>query len=189
MCSFVLVYLLPVIKAPPWVKRKGRDSLYQVVAVIWTSHFLCWPVKLAWLKWSADLLEISPAVSRVWHSSEHTSYHEARGLWGEKVPWAERDMQVKRVLKKRGQGAEGRWGRWKKARAGGDTDTTEGREEEEEMFSVLAETDSNSLLGTHTTRDVATFVCKGIDDGVGAHSERSLPFEMHNWGCNFVGAL
>lgn len=48
------------------------------------------------------------------------------------------------------------------------------------MFSVLAETDSNSVIGTHATRDVATFVCKGIDDGVGAHSERSLPFEMHN---------
>lgn len=57
------------------------------------------------------------------------------------------------------------------------------------MFSVLAETDSNSVVGTHTARDVGTFVCKGIGDKVGAHSERSLPFEMHNWGCNFVGAL
>lgn len=57
------------------------------------------------------------------------------------------------------------------------------------MFSVLAETDSNSAIGTHAACDVATFVCKGIDNGVGAHSATRLPFEMHNWGCNFVGAL
>lgn len=68
----------------------------------------------------------------------------------------------------------------KKARAGGEADTTGGREEEEEMFSVLAETDSNSAIGTHATCDVVTFVCRGIHDGVGAHSEMRLPFEMHN---------
>lgn len=67
-----------------------------------------------------------------------------------------------------------------KARAGRETDTTEGREEEEEMFSVLAKTDSNSAIGMHATCDVVTFVWKGIRDGVGAHSEMRLPFEMHN---------
>lgn len=44
------------------------------------------------------------------------------------------------------------------------------------MFSVLAEPDSNSAIGTH----VVTFVWKGIQDGVGAQSEKRLPFQMHN---------
>lgn len=48
------------------------------------------------------------------------------------------------------------------------------------MFSVLAETGSNSATGTHAACDAATCVCKGIDDGVGARSEMRLPFEMHN---------
>lgn len=53
------------------------------------------------------------------------------------------------------------------------------------MFSVLAETGSNSAIGTHAACDAAacdaaTCVCKGIDDGVDAHSEMRLPFEMHN---------
>lgn len=47
LCSFVLVYSLPVIKASAWGKGKGRESLYQVAVAIWTSHFLCWPVHLA----------------------------------------------------------------------------------------------------------------------------------------------
>lgn len=89
-------------------------------------------------------------------------------------------MQVKRVKKKnraRGQGAceEG-----EKVRAGRETDTTEGREEEEEMFSVLAKTDSISANGLHATCDVVTFFWKSIHDGVGAHSETRFPFEMHN---------
>lgn len=71
-----------------------------------------------------------------------------------------------------------------KARAGGETDTTEGREEEEEMFSVLAKTDSDSAIGMHAACDVVTFVWKGIHDRVGARSEMRLPFEMHNWGSN-----
>lgn len=65
-------------------------------------------------------------------------------------------------------------------RAARETETTEGREEEEEMYSVLAETDSNSAIGRHAVCDVATFVCKGIDEGVGAHSATRPPFEMHN---------
>lgn len=52
---FVLVYSQPVIKASAWGRRKGMDSLYQVAVAIWTSHFLCRPVHLAWLKQSSAL--------------------------------------------------------------------------------------------------------------------------------------
>lgn len=86
----------------------------------------------------------------------------------------------RRGFKKRARGQRAGEEGGKKARAARETDTTEGREEEEGMFSVLAETDSNSAIGTHAACDVATFVCKGIDDGVGAHSEWRLPFEMHD---------
>lgn len=54
------------------------------------------------------------------------------------------------------------------------------------MVSVLAKTDSKSAIGMHATCDVVTFVWKGIHDGVGAHSEMRLPFEMHNWESNLL---
>lgn len=88
-------------------------------------------------------------------------------------------MQAKRVKKKRPRGQRA-CEKGEKVRAGRETDTTEGREEEEEMFSVLAKTDSNSAIGMHATCDVVTFVWKGIHDGVDAHSKMRLSFEMHN---------
>lgn len=86
------------------------------------------------------------------------------------------------LKKKKKKGARGQRAceEGEKVSAGRETDTTEGREEEEETFSVLAKTDSNSAIGMHAMCDVVTFVWKGIDDGVGAHSEMRLPFEMHN---------
>lgn len=56
LCSFALVYPTPVIKGSMWGRRKGRDSLYHVAVAICTSHFLCRPVRLAWLKHSSVLL-------------------------------------------------------------------------------------------------------------------------------------
>lgn len=47
LCSFVLVFLLSVIKASAWGKRKGTNSLYHVETALWTSHFLCWAVHSA----------------------------------------------------------------------------------------------------------------------------------------------
>lgn len=105
--------------------------------------------------------------------------------WVEKVPWAEWDMQVKRVKKKTGPGSGGMWGRWKSEswernwhnwrKGGGGRNVF--------CFGKNWQHFCNRLARYVRCCDIF-FFWKSIHDGVGAHSETRLPFEMHNWGSN-----